>query len=197
MHIFGVKIDPWNAQPQREYGVFSDLINSLIFTFQLFTGEAWWEQMYLVMDLEPGAGHRMQVGCVVRALRLRLLAFAVSRFHDRRLLTKMPLLLSRATKCTFFFISFYMIVCVLLTNIVGGVVWVMYFCSCSRRRRWASIVAQVVHRHRIDKNQTSSLENSLASSSMSVQAQGGHSLVEIAVQGSTELVTVNGWWLVH
>ena len=75
MHIFGVKIDPTNLSMQREYGVFSDLINSLIFTFQLFTGEAWWEQMYSAMELEPGAGHRMQVGCVVRALRLRLLSF--------------------------------------------------------------------------------------------------------------------------
>ena len=26
-------------------------INSLIFTFQLFTGEAWWEQMYSAMEL--------------------------------------------------------------------------------------------------------------------------------------------------
>ena len=82
MHMFGVDLLPWDKGATNAYAQFEDLGHAMIFTFQLFTGEAWWEQMYSAMELEPGAGHRMQVGCVVRALRLRLLSFC--RFAIRR-----------------------------------------------------------------------------------------------------------------
>ena len=68
-----------------------------------------------------------------------------------------------------------MIVCVLLTNIVGGVVWVMYSMQLQQETTMGSIVAQDVAAALDESNSDSSLGGALASSSMSVKRKAGAS----------------------
>ena len=68
-----------------------------------------------------------------------------------------------------------MIVCVLLTNIVGGVVWVMYSMQLQQETTMGSIVAQDLAAALDESNSDSSLGGALASSSMSVKRKAGAS----------------------
>ena len=68
-----------------------------------------------------------------------------------------------------------MIVCVLLTNIVGGVVWVMYSMQLQQETTMGSIVAQDVAAALDESKSDSSLGGALASSSMSVKRKAGAS----------------------